>query len=166
MLGIKILVCNEFLYCIDSDRLVDCTSCAGILAATIAHPSAHCREWILPLDKLQSLTIFSFRSFLQIALDGDVSRAGSLARRRTGRVAVDTVAVTIVLVPFVFPPFHCIREFLTRICLRTLFGAEFLTEFHGSCWAILDTSSAGDAFRRFHLGYICASGHIRCVEEL
>ena len=166
MFGIKVLVCNEFLHGIDSNRLVDGTSGAGILAATVAHPSAHCRERVLPLYQLQRLTVFSFRGLLQIALDSDVSRAGSLARGSTGRVAVDTVAVAIVLVPFVFAPFHCIREFLTRIGLRTLFGAEFLTEFHGSCRAIFNTSSAGNAFFRLHLGNVCTSGHIRRIEEL
>ena len=80
MFGIKVLVCNEFLHGIDSNRLVDGTSGAGILAATVAHPSAHCRERVLPLYQLQRLTVFSFRGLLQIALDSDVSRAGSLAR--------------------------------------------------------------------------------------
>ncbi len=165
-LSMEILLGDEFLDCVDSYRLVDSSAGAGILAAAVADTAADSRERIFSLDEFESLAVFSFRSLLEIALDGNMSGACGLARSRTGRVAVDSVAVAIVLVPLLRSPFHCIGEFLLGISLRSVLRAELLSELDRSCRAILNTASAGNAVIRVHFGHIGAAGHIRSIEEL
>ena len=93
-------------------------------------------------------------------------RAGRLARRRTARVAVDAVAVAVVLVPHVRAPLGGVRQHLLRVLLLSVLGAELLSELHGSGRAVLHASAAGDAFLLVHPRDIGASAHVRGVEEL
>ena len=95
-----------------------------------------------------------------------MGRTGSLARRRSARVAVDAVAVAVILVPLVLAPFGSIRKLLARVLDRPAAGAELLPEFYSPCGAEFDTTSAGNAVGGLDPGDVCAAGHIRGVEEL
>ena len=128
--------------------------------------SADCRERILPLDEFQSLPVLALGSLLEIALNGDVGRTGSLARSSTCRIAVDAVVVPVVFRPFVRSPFGGIRKFHTRILDFPVGGAEFLSEFHGTCRAVFYAASAGHAVFLLHLGGVGTAGHIRSIEQL
>mgnify|MGYP002627328049 CR=1 FL=1 len=55
-----------------------------------------------------------------------VSRTGGLAGCRSRRVAVDAVAVTVVLVPLMLAPFPRVGQLLFGIGLFAVFGAELL----------------------------------------
>ena len=89
-----------------------------------------------------------------------------LARRRTGFVAVDTVVVSVVLVPLVRSPGEVVGKFVFGIFDFALLCAKFLSEFDCACWAILYAFAASDAFVFFNASDICASRHVGGVEKL
>lgn len=122
-----ILLSNELLDCVDGDRLIDGATCAGVLAAAVAHAPAYSREWVLAFDEFQCFCVLSFGSFLEVSLNGNMCRTRCLARCRARRVAVYAILVTIVLCPFVWPPFRSVREFLFGIGLLTVLRAKFLS---------------------------------------
>ena len=162
----QVLLRDEALYLVNGQGFVYGTARARILAAAVAYASAYCRERVLALDEFEGLGVLAFCRLLQVALNGYMRRAGRLAWRRTARVAVDAVAVAVVLVPHVRAPLGGVRQHLLRVLLLSVLGAELLSELHGSGRAVLHASAAGDAFLLVHPRDIGASAHVRGVEEL
>ena len=165
-LRVQVLLRDELLHRVDGDGLVDGAAGAGVLAAAVAHAPADGRERILPLDELQRLGVLALGGLLQVALDGDVRRAGGLAGRRAGVVAVDPVLVSVVLGPLVRAPLGRIRQFLLGIGLRTVLGAQLLAQLHRAGGAVFHAAAAGDAVLRVHLGHVGAPGHVGRIEQL
>ncbi len=165
-LCLQVLLGDEFLHGVDGDGLVDGPACAGVLAAAVADASAYGRERILALDQLQRFSIFSFRSLFQIALDGDVRRAGRLARRSAGRIAVDAVPVAVVLIPLVRAPFGGVGQLLFRIGYGAVLRTKFLAEFHGTGRAVFHTPAAGHAAFRIDPRHIGTAREVGRIEQL
>ena len=162
----EVLLGNELLHRIDGNGLVDGATGAGILATTVAHATADGREGVLALDEFQGFGIFAFGSFLQIALHGDMGGTGGLARRRARWVAVDTVLVAIVLIPFVLAPFRCIGQFLLGIGLLAVFGAKLLSQPNGTSGAVFHAAATGHAVLRVDFSHVSTTRKIRCIKEL
>ena len=165
-LGMQVFLRNEFLHGVDSHGAVDRTARTSVLATAVADTPAHCRERVLAFDQLQCLGVFAFCGFLQITLHGDMCRTSGLTRRRTGLITVDAVLVAVVFRPFLRTPFGSVRQLLFRISLRTMLGAELLTQLHRTCRAVLHAPAAGYAVLRIHFRHVRATRHIRSIKEL
>ena len=139
---------------------------AGVFTTTVTNTSADCRERVLAFDEFQRLGVLAFCGFLEVALHGNMRRTGGLAGCSTRRITVDAVTVSVVFVPLVLAPFHSIRQLLFGIGLRPVFGAEFLSEFHGSGGAVLDAAAAGHAVLRVYFGHIGTAAHVGRIEQL
>ena len=124
---IQVFLSDEFLDRIDRYGLVEQASCTCVFAALVADSAADRRERIVLFDQCQSIRISSLSRQLEITLNGDVGRAGGLARSCAGVIAVDAVIITIVLIPLVFTPGHVIREFMFRIGHRAILRAKLLS---------------------------------------
>ena len=162
----QVLFRNELLDRVNGDGLVDGATGAGILAATVADTSAHCRERILALDQFQSLRIFAFCRFLQIALHRDMRRTGRFTRRCAGRVAVDAVLVAVVLVPLFRSPLLGIGKLLFGIGLLSMLGAEFLSQTDSSGGTVFHAAAASHAVRRIHLRHVSTAAHVGGIKQL
>ena len=165
-LCVQILFCNEFLDVVDCDCFVNSSARAGCFATLVADATADCRERVVLLDESKSFSVFAFFCFADITLNSNVCGASNLARRRTCLVAVDTVVVAIIFVPFIRTPTEIVGKFVLRILDFALLGAKLLSEFDCACGAIFDAFAASHAFVFFNLCDVCASGHIRSVEKL
>ena len=162
----EVLFCNKFLYGVDGNSPVDGAARAGVFAAPVADAAAHRRERIFALDELQRLRVFALRSLLQVALDGNMGRAGRFTGRCPRLIAVDAVFVPIVLRPFVLAPGLGIRKLMLGILDGTVVGAELLAQFDGARRAVFHAAAAGDAVFRLDLRYIGAAAHIGRVKQL
>ena len=159
--------CDKLLHLVDCDRLVDCSSRARLLTATVTYMTAYCRERIIFLDKSQSICISSLRRKSQITLYRDMCRTRSLTRSGTGIVRLYAIVVTIVPIPIFFAPRFIRRKKVLRILhLRTILLAEFLSECYRAGRAHLNTSSAGNTFFFIYMRNIRTSRHIRRIEKL
>jgi hypothetical protein len=87
--------------------LSDGAAGAGILAALIADTSADGRERILLLDQSQGFLILAFFGQFNIAFNGDMSRAGHLARGRAGLLHDIAVVEAEVRIPLIRPQLCC-----------------------------------------------------------
>ena len=165
-LSIEVLVSDELLHGIDSNRLVNGATGTGILAAAVAHATADCREGVLALDKLQGFGIFALSGFLQVALYGDMGRTSRLTGCGTRRIAVDAVLVAVVFRPLMRTPFLGIGEFLFGIGLLAMFGAEFLSQTHSTCRAVFHAATTSHTILRVYMSHIGTTRHVRGVEKL
>ena len=161
---LQILLCNELLHRINGYRLVNSATCASILATAVAHATAHCRKWILALNQFQSFGIFAFGGFLQIALHSDMGRTSGLARCCARRITVDTVLITIILIPFMGTPLAGIRQFLLGIGLFAMFSTQLLPQSDGSGRTVFHTASTSHTTGRIHFRHISTTRQIRSVK--
>ena len=162
----EVLFCNKFLYGVDGNGPVDGAARAGVFAAPVADAAAHRRERIFPLDKLQRFRVFALCRLFQIALNGNMSRAGGFARGGAGLVAVDAVLVPVVFRPFVLAPGLGIRQLVLGILDGPAVGAELLAQFYGARRAVFYTAAAGHAVFRLDFRYIGAAAHVGRIEQL
>ena len=162
---VKILLGEEFLDRVDGDGLIDGPARAGLLAAPVADAAADGREGIVLLDERQRLLIFSLRGQLQIALYGDMRRAGRLARRGALVVAVFAVVVAVVGIPVLLAPLEAVRQLVLRIFHGvSVLVAELLAKAYRARRAVFHALAAGDALCAVNLRRIGAAGKIRRVE--
>ena len=75
---VKLSVSKELLDFVDSNGLVDKTSCTSVLTTPVADSAAYCGERVILADKLESFLISALCSHLYVALYCKVSRAGCL----------------------------------------------------------------------------------------
>ena len=113
--GVQILLGDEFFHLVDGDCLVDGTAGTGVLTAAVAYAAAHSGEWVFLLNQGKGVTVAPLGRHFQIALHGNMRRAGGFARRRAGIVAVDAVVIPVILVPLFRAPFHRVGKLLLRI---------------------------------------------------
>ena len=110
MLGVHVLLGNEFFYIVNRYRIVNIAACAGVLAEFWAHSTAYGREGVLLFYKLKRFLISALGGKLYVSLNGDVSRAVCLARRRACFNDVFTIFAP-VLVPVLLCPDLIVRSF-------------------------------------------------------
>ena len=162
----KVLLGQEFLDGIDCDGLVDGAAGAGVLAPAVAYAAADCRERILALDQFKRLAVLALGGLFQISLHRNVRGASCLAGGCACRIAVYTVTVAIVLIPFMRSPLGGVGKFLLGIYLLAVLGAKFLAKFDCSGRTILHAPSAGYAVLGVHLGNVCTAAHVGRIEQL
>ena len=80
----QVVVCYEALDLVNGDRFVNVAAGALGLALLVADASADGGEGVLFLYKLKSLGVAALSGELEVALNGNVSRAGCLAGRGAG----------------------------------------------------------------------------------
>ena len=164
---IELTGCNEFLYRIDGDGLIDSASCAGVLAALIADRAAHRRERIILLYKPKCLVISTLACHFDIALNCDMRRACGLARCRAGIVALDLIIFTVVVIPVLFAPIErFVRKRDGRVLYWTFMCAQLLTELCCTGGAYLHTFAAGNAVFRCDPGSVRRCRAVGVVEKL
>ena len=79
--------------------------------------------------------------------------AGCLAGGCTCGVAVDPVVVTIVFVPLVLTPLPSVRKLDSRVFhFASVFFAQFLTQFQGSCRTVFHALSASYTVLLLYMG--------------
>lgn len=167
MLGLHVLLGDELLDLVDGQRLVDGAAGAGILAVLSADAAADSRERVVLLDELERVGIPAVARHLDVALDGDVRRAGGLAGRRAGRPGLDAaVLVAVILIPVILAPLGVVRQLVARILDGAFLGAELLAEADSAGRAGLDALAAGNALVRIALGHVGGGGQVRRVEQL
>ena len=167
VLSLHVLLGDELLDLVDGQRLVDSAAGAGILAILSADAAADGRERVILLDELERVGIAAVARHLDVALDGDVRRAGGLAGRRAGRPSLDAaVLVAVILVPVILAPLGVVRQLVVRILDGAFLRAELLAEAHSAGRAGLDTLAAGNALLRVALGHVSGGGQVRRVEQL
>ena len=167
--GVQIALGNELLDLIDSHGGVHATAGAGVLTAAVAHATADSGQRILALDERQGLVIATLSRELQIALNGDMRRAGRLARRGAGLMRLDTVVVAVVGRPLGMVPLGGIGQLLARILGHTpagLFAAELLAQLGGTGRAYLNAATAGHALVLLDLGDVGRARQVGRVEQL
>ena len=158
---------EELFDLIDSDRRVNKSARAAVLAAAIADRSADCRERIVLAYEFKSLLIAALRSHPDIALDCQVRGTCRLAGGCARVVTVDLVVVAVIGIPLVLAPDVVVGKFMhgidhfAAICL-----AELLAQSRRAGGTYFHALAAGDAFGRVHMGAVCAAGHIGRIEEL
>ena len=162
----EILLGNKFLYRVNGHGIVDGTPGAGILAALVAHPSADCREGIVLFDQGQRLLIPSLGGQVQVALDGDMGRAGSFAGGSALVVAVFPVVVPVIRVPVLRPPDNAVGQLVLRVFHFPGLGAKLLSQLHRPGGAVFHALAAGHAVGLVHLGGVSAAGQVGGVEQL
>ena len=167
MLGLHILLGDELLDLVDGQRLVDGAAGAGILAVLSADAAADSRERVVLLDELERVGIPAVARHLDVALDGDVRRAGGLAGRRAGRPRLDAaVFIAVILVPVILAPLGVVRQLVVRILDGAFLGAELLAEADSAGRAGLDALAAGHALLGVALGHVGGGGQVRRVKQL
>ena len=167
MLGLHILLCDEFLYLVDLQRLIDGAAGACILAVLAADAAADCREGVILLDELERIGVAAVGCHLDVALDRDVSRACDLAGCGAGGPGLDrAVFVFVVLVPVILAPLGLVGKLVMRILDGAFLGAELLAEADGAGRAGLNTLAAGDALLGVGLCGVCGSGKVGGIEKL
>ena len=90
-------------------------------------------------------------------------RAGRLAGRGAGVVAVDLRVFAVVDVPFIRAPGLIVRQLHLRIFDLAVFGAELLAQLGGADRADLHALAAGDAFGLVNVRAVGGGGHVRGV---
>jgi hypothetical protein len=118
----------------------------------VADSSAYCRERVVSLDQLESLSVLASACHVDVALDSDVERACRLTRCSTCRPCLDdTVLVLVVPVPLIFRSEVAVRQLLLRIFYRTALGAQLLSKSDSTCRADLNALAACNALLRIYL---------------
>ena len=150
MLGLKILLGDEFFDIVDSNGRVDVAARACVLACLVADAAADCRERVFFLYKLKRLGVSSLSGELNIALNGNVRRALCLAGRRAGLHDVGAGCAVIDVVALLIPGHFLIR----LICVgdMRIGGAQLLAELYGVGLAVFNALAAGDALVLINLG--------------
>ena len=166
LVGLELLLGDELLDLVDGDGAVDIAAGAGFLAAAVADAAADSRERVILLDELERIQIAALRGQIDVALHGDVRRAGGLAGGGAGLVALLLVVVLIVRAPHVLAPVVVVRQRLLRIRHRAGLGAQLLAELGGAGRADLGALAAGDALLGIDMGAVSGGGHIGRVEQL
>ena len=166
LVGLELLLGDKLLDLVDGDGAVDIAAGAGFLAAAVADAAADGRERVILLDELERVQIAALRGQIDIALHGDVRRAGGLAGGGAGLVALLLVVVLIVRAPHMLAPVIVVRQRLLRIDHGTGLGAQLLAELGGTGRADLGALAAGDALLGVDMGAVSGGGHVRRVEQL
>ena len=167
VLGLHVLLGDEFLYLVDGERLVDAAAGACVLAVLAADAAADGGEGVILLDELESVRIAAIGGHLYVALNGYVSGAGDLAGRGAGRPGLDgAVLVSVILVPVILAPLGVIGQLVARVLDGAFLGAELLAEAYRTGGTCLNALAAGDALFGIGLGGVGGSGEVRGVEEL
>ena len=162
----QLLLGDELLDLVDSDGAVELAAGAGVLAAAIADAAADRRERVILLDELESVKVSALACHLDVALNGDVRRAGCLTGSGAALVAVFLVVVFIVHIPHVLTPVVIIGQRLLGIYNRAVFSAELLAELCGACRTYLNALAAGNALFLIDVRTVCGSGHVGSIEKL
>ena len=140
---------------------------ADLLAAAVAGAGADGGEGIVLPQQLQRVELSALFDQLQHALDGSMRRAGAFAGRRPGGVAVDLVAVAVVLPPVLFAPAPCLGgELLVFIDDRTILRVQLAAEPHRARGADLLALAAGDALVPVHDRAVGGGRAVLVVEQL
>ena len=166
LVGLELLLGDKLLDLVDGDGAVDIAAGAGFLAAAVADAAADGRERVILLDELERVQIAALRGQIDIALHGDVRRAGGLAGGGAGLVALLLVVVLIVRAPHMLAPVVVVRQRLLRIDHGAGLGAQLLAELGGAGRADLGALAAGDALVGIDVGAVSGGGHIGRVEQL
>ena len=166
LVGLELLLGDKLLDLVDGDGAVDIAAGAGFLAAAVADAAADGRERVILLDELERVQIAALRGQIDVALHGDVRRAGGLAGGGAGLVALLLVVVLIVRAPHVLAPVVIVRQRLLRIRHRAGLGAQLLAELSSAGRADLGALAAGDALLGVDMGAVSGGGHVRRVEQL
>ena len=167
--SVQIALGDELLDLVDSHSLVYTTTGAGVLAAAVAHAAADSGQRVLALDERQGLVIAALRCELQIALNGDVRRAGRLAGSGAGLVRLDAIVVAVVGRPLGVVPLGGVGQLLARIlghATAGLFAAELLAQLGGTCRAHLNAATARHALVLLDLGDVSRARQVGRVEQL
>jgi hypothetical protein len=69
LIFVQIKGSNELLDLIDSQRLIDSSSCTSILTTSVTYSATDHREWVVKLDELKSIFISALSSHLDISLN-------------------------------------------------------------------------------------------------
>ena len=166
LVGLQLLLGDKLLDLVDGDGAVDVAAGAGVLAAAVADAAADGRERVILLDELERVQIAALRGQIDVALNGDVCRAGGLAGGGAGLVALDLVVVLIVRAPHMLAPVIVVRQRLLRVDHGAGLGAQLLAELGGTGRADLGALAAGDALLGIDMGAVSGGGHIGRVEQL
>ena len=167
MLRLHILLGNELLDFVDGQGLIHGAPGAGILAVLAADGAADSGEGVILLDQLQRILIAAIAGHLDVALDGDVSRAGRLTGGGAGGPGLDAaVFVSVVLVPVILAPAGVIRQLMAGILDGAFLGAELLTQADSAGRAGLHALAAGHALLPVALGYVGGGRQVGGVEQL
>ena len=82
-------------------------------------------------------------------------------------MTVDTVLVTVILVPFILAPFGSVGKLLLRVDnLRTVLFAKLLTELQSTCRTVFNALTAGNAVGLADMRSVSGSRKVRRVEKL
>ena len=163
MLGLHILLGDEFLYIVDCDGIVNIAAGARILAEFRTYAAADGGEGVLLLYKLKSLLISALSRELYIALNGNVSRAVCLTGCSTGLNYVFAVFAP-VFVPVLLCPKLIIGRFGAAY-LQGLCRAQLLAETQSVHLTVFNTLTAGDALILIDLRTVVGFHYRRCVEQ-
>ena len=166
LFALEVLLGDKLLDLVDGKSLIKRAAGASGLAAAVADIAADRGEGVVLLDELERIEIAAFLRELDVALDGDVGRAGSLAGSGTGFVAVLAVVSDIVGIPLVLAPFETGGQLLLGILDFAVLGAELLAELDSAGRADLYALAAGDAVVLVDVGAIGGSGEVGGVEIL
>ena len=166
LVGLELLLGDKLFDLVDGDGAVDVAAGAGVLAAPVADAAANGRERVILLDELERVQIAALRSQIDVALNGDMRRAGGLAGCGAGLVALLLVVVLIVRAPHMLAPVVVVRQRLLRIDHGSGLGAQLLAELGGAGRADLGALAAGDALFGIDMGTVSGGGHVGRVEQL
>ena len=162
--GLQLLVRNELFDFVDSNRLVDVAACAFILAVMRTNTTADRGEGVFFLDKLKSVVVVALGSFLYVALNCDVSRAGGLAGGGAGLYNVLAV-LAVVGIPLVLTPLGVPGK-VRKLMLNGSLCAELLSELNGVVGTVFNALTSGNAVFSLDICFIVAAGSIGRVKIL
>ena len=167
VLRLHILLGNELLDLVDGQGLIHGAPGAGILAVLAADGAADGGEGVILLDQLQRILIAAVACHLDVALDGDVRRAGHLAGGGAGGPGLNAaVFVSVVLVPVIFAPAGVIGQLVAGILDGAVLGAQLLAQADSAGRAGLHALAAGHALLPIALCHIGGGGQVGRVEQL
>ncbi len=157
---IELLVGDEFLDIVDCHSVVHAIAGAFVLAGVRADTAADGGERVFALDDLQRVEVLALARLLDIALNGDVRRALSLAGARAllaGHDAGVTVFIKMILRPAGVAGDSPLRGL-------SFDGAEGVAHADGVHRAHLHAGSAGDALGRVDVRGVVRLHAVRRLE--
>ena len=161
----QVVVGDEALDLVDGDGLVHVAAGALGLAALVADAAADGRERVFFLDEFERVRVAALRGELQVALHGDVRRAGGLARGGAGGHDV-LVVLAVVRVPRALRMQGLGELDVVRLLCQVLGRAELLAELERVAGAGLHALAAGDALGLVHLGNVVGADRVaRAVHQ-
>jgi len=162
---VQVVVGDEALDLVDGDGLVHVAAGALGLAALVADAAADGRERVFFLDEFERVRVAALRGELQVALHGDVRRAGGLARGGAGGHDV-LVVLAVVRVPRALRMQGLGELDVVRLLCQVLGRAELLAELERVAGAGLHALAAGDALGLVHLGNVVGADRVaRAVHQ-